>query len=292
MIAWHPRRSIDAHLAGQRSWHWSEPRLYRHLRACADCRAYFDEGVRMLRAARGGTTLPGAGELDRLVGRATEAIASVHPRRIVLRWALVGGVAAAAVSLAMFWVSGPRVAGNVASAGERLTIDGVVGLSTHDVHEGALVVAEKGSSVIALHGGRSIVMSEGAALRVRADGAETLLDRGRARFSVKREQGRFEVVAGEVSVTVHGTVFTVQRDPGGDVAVEVERGKVEVASGMSRAVLLEQQRTRVSAGTVAPPEAMTPSALPPGDVLLDEAKKAAGEAGRDVGKKIDSILHR
>jgi hypothetical protein len=63
----HSRQRIDRYLAGEVS---GEAALRHHLWGCEACRTYYDEGVRALRAARGSTISPGAGELERIVRRA------------------------------------------------------------------------------------------------------------------------------------------------------------------------------------------------------------------------------
>ena len=68
-------------------------------------------------------------------------------------------------------------------------------------------------------------------VRDTAEAVTIELARGRGTFDVHRRPGRrFTVVAGEVSVVVIGTRFSVAREDG-RVTVEVERGRVEVRRG-------------------------------------------------------------
>lgn len=65
-------------------------------------------------------------------------------------------------------------------------------------------------------------------VEVGPDAVSVRLTSGAARFSVTPNPSRaFRVTAGDVTVTVLGTIFTVAREPGG-VRVSVERGRVHV----------------------------------------------------------------
>jgi transmembrane sensor len=71
------------------------------------------------------------------------------------------------------------------------------------------------------------------------DRAELLLTRGRGRFDVKPRPSRtFVVHAGNVTITVLGTLFTVER-VADRVGVAVERGNVRVDWGVGSAILEE-----------------------------------------------------
>jgi transmembrane sensor len=71
------------------------------------------------------------------------------------------------------------------------------------------------------------------------DRAELLLTRGRGRFDVKPRPSRtFVVHAGNVTITVLGTLFTVERIAD-RVGVAVERGNVRVDWGVGSAILEE-----------------------------------------------------
>jgi transmembrane sensor len=83
-------------------------------------------------------------------------------------------------------------------------------------------------------------LDPGSRISVTADSArstETLLAHGRGRFEVVRRPERvFSVHAGEVTVTVLGTIFTVER-VADRVGVAVERGSVRVDWGVGSRVL-------------------------------------------------------
>jgi transmembrane sensor len=87
------------------------------------------------------------------------------------------------------------------------------------------------------------------------------LEAGSARFSVTPNPVRpFRVLAGDVTITVLGTVFDVARESSG-VRVSVERGRVRVANASTTRDLGAGESTLVVASAQAAPEA--PSAALP-----------------------------
>lgn len=124
------------------------------------------------------------------------------------------------------------------------------------------------------------------ARRVSGNAVDLELRRGGASFDVSHNpERRFRVHAGEVTVTVLGTRFSVTRDDE-RVQVAVERGKVAVDDGAGVAFLLPGERwsggttrTRV-ASSVAPSGADAP--------LVVEPAASAEETASDVHSGPDS----
>jgi transmembrane sensor len=136
--------------------------------------------------------------------------------------------------------------------------------------------------------------TELAALRDTAREAVVDLRRGRSRFEVNHQEGRaFTVRAGEVTVTVVGTVFTVERIAD-RIGVTVERGIVRVAWSDGERQLVAGQSgwfpPLAAARLEAPPPPEGPPAVrmappvhhapAPSAAALLEAADAARRAGR------------
>lgn len=286
MRLWHKLRwRIDAYLTGDVRSAEAEEALRLHLASCADCRTYYDEGLALMRAARGGGDLPAAGELERLNRRAGH-LDSV-PRDDLPRRALVAAAAAVAVVLLLVIALPSRapVVGTLAVAGPRALVSGKAASAGAEVREGELVVAVEGIVVLALEGGRDVTLAEGTVLAVYAGASDTSLESGHAHFAVEPGRGAFAVRAGATRVEVKGTVFAVSRKTPDDVAVAVARGRVEVSGTKGAVTLDEGQRTAVGRDGVPAP----PSALQPGDSeelrrFGEELERALKSFGRKLEK--------
>jgi len=91
-----------------------------------------------------------------------------------------------------------------------------------------------GSTATALEPNTELALAEDG-----RDRTTVVLARGRGRFDVKpRPERRFVVEAGAVTITVLGTVFTVER-VADRIGLTVEEGTVRVAWGVGAAVLSE-----------------------------------------------------
>lgn len=135
------------------------------------------------------------------------------------------------------------------------------------------------------------------ARRVVGEAVDLELRRGRASFDVSHNPKRqFRVHAGDVTVSVLGTRFSVTRD-GQRVDVAVERGKVAVDDGVGVVFLLPGERWSgglnrgpvvpgVAPSSVAAPGGVAPSgAVPP---QIDEPQPSVEEAITDVPSSPDS----
>lgn len=107
------------------------------------------------------------------------------------------------------------------------------GVESHELQ--GTIHAPQSSRVLSFEDGSRIEMNRGAALRILSNEGRdfvTKLNEGRARFSVEPGgQRRWIVEAGDVSVEVVGTVFTVERKAQGTL-VSVERGTVIVSGSV------------------------------------------------------------
>ncbi|MFZ5471836.1 MAG: FecR domain-containing protein [Myxococcota bacterium] len=257
----HPRGRIDRYLARGDLSVDGEAALRAHLTACEACRAYYDEGVLLLRAARGSLEAEGLGERARLTRRARAVTA---PRRAspLATWPwLVAPAAALGLALAAFLVfSPPAVLGTVVASSGGLFIDGRPVEEGARVKAGEWVHAAKGDGALLLEHNRAVLLREGARLRFDHRGQLAELEAGRARFAVEQGQGVFEVRAGEVRVTVLGTVFAVERKKEGAALVGVHEGRVRVKAN-NEVVLAAGEETTVSGGEAQPARAAGPRAL-------------------------------
>jgi ferric-dicitrate binding protein FerR (iron transport regulator) len=271
----HPLEDIDRLILGTLG-EGAAVKTRQHLAACTPCQKRFDDGVLMLRAARGGLEQPGLGELDRIVARATaitEGNVAYQPlsRRV---WGVALFAAAAGALLVLLWPT-PTV-GKVLTAGAELTIDGQPAAVDQPVPRGAKVIAAKGDSALLLDGQRGVLLREGAIARVEGAGDRVSLEQGRARFSVKPNAGRFLVLAGKTEVEVKGTVFVVDRKTNEETLVAVHRGEVEVRDGQKAVAVKGGQETTVKAQVASPAVEVRPGSLAEdrGDGLLDMILRA------------------
>ncbi len=103
------------------------------------------------------------------------------------------------------------------------------------------------------------------------------LEAGTARFSVTPDPTRtFRVLAGDVTVTVLGTVFTVGYEAK-NVSVQVERGRVRVNGPEGERTLEVNQSTSMSTRAGESPAAVTPI---PEIIDLDKEDRAPSSAAR------------
>jgi transmembrane sensor len=114
-----------------------------------------------------------------------------------------------------------------------------------------------GSTAMALDPATEIIVAED-----KNDHAALVLNRGRGRFDVKpRPTRRFVVHVGNVTITVMGTLFTVER-VADRVGVAVERGTVRVDWGVGSAVLQESDSGWYPPLVISGPSDRSPSLDP------------------------------
>jgi DNA-binding FrmR family transcriptional regulator len=225
-----------------------------HLRDCVACRGAF------LR--------PGQRQLALLPWRASSGSATAAPRRrhgghqrqvwlrqyAVAASVLLAAVASAwAVHEAFFGVpAGSRAAVQSVSGGlQRVAADTAVRLAPGaEIGEGELVrTAGASRAVLRLGDGSLVEMGERAELSVTARGSDTTIHLARGRIIVqaaKRRSGHLRVASGDCTVSVTGTVFSVNNGIKGS-RVSVFEGSVRVAGMGDEQVLAPGDQWATSA---------------------------------------------
>ena len=197
---------------------------------------------------------------------------SLKKKRTATRLVVAMGVAAAAAILLFFpWPSAsPRSLAT--DSGE--PIPQAIFTSKRTVHK--------------FSDGSSLDMSANTALGLLENSGEAVrffLKKGRARFDIAPGGPRlWQVVCGEVSVVVTGTLFSVERDES-HVSVSVERGEVYVhgagvkygaerlAAGQSIRVVLKEQRASSQKPAKPTVRQTTERPAPTSDEKMPEVKK-------------------
>ena len=157
---------------------------------------------------------------DRDVERLIAGARRLRRRRVAVRVTL-GALAAGAGALAIAWRLGAGPASPPAVAERPAAVAPASAPVTPP--EGRPLRFSDGSLAVPLDAGTVLAVREASPERTAVE-----LGRGRGRFEVARRPERsFTVRAGDVSVTVIGTVFTVER-VADRVGVAVERGRVRV----------------------------------------------------------------
>src|SRR5258705_988310 len=198
-----------------------------HLRDCVSCRKAFLQ--------------PARGRLALLPWRASTASTTPAPRRL-RPYALAASVLLAAVASgwavheAFFAVpAGSRAAVQSVSGGlQRVAAEAAVRLAPGaEIGEGEPVRTGGGSrAVLRLSDGSLVEMGERAELTVTARGHDTTIHLARGQIIVqaaKRRTGHLRVASGDCTVSVTGTVFSVNNGLNGS-RVSVFEGSVRVAS--------------------------------------------------------------
>ena len=221
-----------------------------HLRDCVACRGAF------LR--------PGQRHLALLPWRASSGSATAAPRRrrqyaMAATVVLAALASAWAVHQAFFRVpAGSRAAVQSVSGGlQRVAADTAVRLSPGAEIGEAELVRTGGASraVLRLGDGSLVEMSERAELSVTARGRDTTIHLMRGRIIVqaaKRRSGHLRVASGDCTVSVTGTVFSVNNGIKGS-RVSVFEGSVRVAGPGAEQVLAPGDQWATSAAMEAVP---------------------------------------
>ena len=178
-------------------------------------------------------------------GRAMRALDGFERKRVRQKRTRAAASACALIlaGAAIFWLAPELRPGPAAPAGQAPAVVAAVDEPPQEdapptPPEPAFLVRtdEGGQKTIAFEDGSTAqTTSPSAQLEVASISADQLrleLEQGAARFTVTPDRTRrFEVDAGEVEVTVLGTVFEVERLEAGRARVRVERGLVRVSAG-------------------------------------------------------------
>lgn len=257
----HLKGEIDRHLASGLAAA-DEESLREHLRACAVCRAYHDEQVRLLRALAGDPERATEAEERRLAANVVRAAGLPVP--------VVIAPAPGAIDR-LLW-PGRRERFGLALA---LTAAGVLLLATVGVRQppaiafaidgavetrlvaGAWVEAREAPIELRYARGARLNLEPGSRGRVGAPGDDLLLQAGRVRCDVDAGRGEFAVITENARARVLGTRFVVDH-VAGSTSVVVEEGRVAVHDARSDAkveVAAGQYTSIASGGVLAPPSA-------------------------------------
>lgn len=269
----HPRATIDRYVAdglaaaGERT-------LRQHLKACARCRAYYDEQRVIFRALAGDANRPTRHELavhGSLAARAVfpEDKASPGTRQATLAdlvdrllwlpartWALGAGAVTAAVVVFLI-VLGPSGAGAgsmpLAAIVTRTKAASVAGVALAEAAElralDVIEVPKGGFLELALVRGGTLRVFPASRLALAARGEAVTLDHGKLWCLPETGRGSFEVTTATATVRVLGTSFIVDADEE-KTDVRVISGSVEVSDSdeRGRVRLQNEESTRVERG--------------------------------------------
>ena len=231
----------------------------------AETFARIDPAHRVARAAKG---TPGLAALER---DTMARIARRHRRQWARR-----GLAMAASLLVMTTV------GLLAAGGNGFTLQAVQQLPTQTRHllagERYFHTAIGEHRAITLTDGSTLTLNTGsrAVVRYRDAHRSVTLQTGQALFEVAKDPQRpFVVTAHNRTITALGTAFDV-RLTGGDLAVTLLEGKVEVAEvAVAVAEGAADTAPHAAAGSPSHPSRLTPHVLSPGQQLSVTAAAAA-----------------
>lgn len=296
MSFFHPRGRIDQYL-NFGLLPRAEARLRRHLAECTECRAYYEEGVLVLRATRRTASTPGAGEADRLVRRAVANLDGAPKGEFARAPLFIGAAVAAALSILAFVVfTGSEPVGRLSTFSGDVLVDGKPAALDAEIVANAVVEVRSGECILELEDGRTALLRAGAKMSVEKGGRVARLERGRGRFSVTPGHGSFAVEAGSTRVLVTGTIFAVDRKANDDTLVAVHHGSVEVVGEKGTVRLADGEETTVRGGlpsSAAPArrESLAEDRGVSGDDLLKDVEKGV-QKGVEGVKKGGSRLKR
>lgn len=257
----HPTRWIEEVLTGRVLSPADDEALRAHLRSCEACRAEYDRGLEVLRAARGGLA---PGELERAASRALRLVKPVPASPSIFDWRpLVAGLSLVAAALAVI-VLWPRAqVGVVLQAGKGLVVDGAPAQRDTVLLSRAVVSTEKDDSALLLRDGetkRGVLLRASTQVKV-VSASELELSSGRVRLQVKDAKAPL-VVRTEAVRVVQDTagVFIVEERPSGTL-IAVHQGKVMVRGGGESTEVGEGQEVEFASNALGTPKAAAANSL-------------------------------
>jgi ferric-dicitrate binding protein FerR (iron transport regulator) len=257
---------IDDVLTGRVLSEADDARFRAHLRTCAACRNRYDEGLSVLRAARGGGDAFAPGEAARLEARAARLVRPV-PATPVFPWrlAFAGVTVAAAVAVTVTMLAWPRSpVGSVLLAGKGFLVDGAAATKDAVILAGAVLTTGKEDAAVLLgpvQGRRGLLLRPATRLRVGSE-RQVTLEQGRVRVQSKQPGEPFVVAAvgGRVEQAAPGTFVVERREK--STLVAVHQGSVRVIGRDGPVEVKEGQETELgAAGEVAAPRTASANAL-------------------------------
>lgn len=258
----HVRGLIDAVLTGKQLTRADDEALRAHLRGCATCREHFDEGMLVLRAARGGESAYAPGELARLVSSASSpSRPAAAPAGWRWQWALAGAAAIAVLVGVVFAVTARHPVGRVLEAGRGFTVDGVEAVRDAEIRSNAVLATAKEDAAVLLegaHGRRGLLLRPGTTVRARSSD-EVTIDGGRLRVQLRQGDPLTVRAPGGTVVASAGTFVVERREDA--TLIAVHQGTVQVI-GRDTVTLSEGEETELGIeGEVAPARTAGPRAL-------------------------------
>lgn len=235
-----------------------------HVRGCEKCRAKYDEGMTVLRLARGHQDALAPGELQRLQNRAAWLARPMEPRRFAFSWRFAFVGAAVAVAALLVVLLAPRTpVGHVLVASKGLTLDGVLVGKDAVIYEDTVVGTDKEDAAILLEGARGrrgVLLRPNTRLRVTTSDDATLQG-GRVRVQALKSEAPFTLRADASRVVQSAPgVFVTEARPTGTF-VAVHQGNVNVSAPGGSVEVKESQETEVINGTPGPVKTVTANAL-------------------------------
>jgi hypothetical protein len=234
-----------------------------HLRGCEGCRAKYDDGVALLRLARGSSEAVGPDELARASTRALR-LARPVPGSVTLPWRLIFAGAAVAAALMLTVLAWPRArVGSLLSASSGVTIDGAVASKDATIFAGARISTERDDAALLLANEtekRGLLLRPGTQVRAWSPD-EVGLEAGRLRVQVKKPGEPFEVRVESLRVVQRTAgIFIVERKPTGTL-IAVHQGSVVVRGAGAELEVKEGQEVELTQTGLSPPRAAASMSL-------------------------------
>ncbi|MBI1948501.1 MAG: FecR domain-containing protein [Deltaproteobacteria bacterium] len=267
----HPRSAIERYVADGLP-EADERALRQHLKACAECQAYYDRQRVVLRALAGDVNQPTREEIKLQGALAARAVfpdndgAARRPHRTLAElvdrllwaarrsWALG---AAGAVAVVLLVVLVPKGGGDgamplaaVVTNSSSATVAGQTLEEATELRALDVIEVPKGGALeLALVRGGTLRVFPNSRLALGARGESVALEYGKVWCLPEEGKGGFEVTTSTATVRVLGTSFIV--DAGDDKTdVRVVSGSVEVSDSdeQGTVILQKEESTRVERG--------------------------------------------
>jgi Putative zinc-finger/FecR protein len=234
-----------------------------HLRGCEPCRHQYDQGVGLLRLARGGAEAMGPGELERTAVRAVR-LSKPMPASFTFPWRIAFSAAALAAALVLTVLAWPKPkVGSLLSASPGLTVNGIAAGKDMALFAGAQISTEREDAALLLSDDtekRGLLLRPSTKLTAWSPD-EVALDAGRVRVQVRRAGAPFQVRVEALRVVQRTAgVFIVEKRMNGTL-VAVHQGTVVVRGSGTEVELKEGQELELTAAGLSPARPAQATAL-------------------------------